>query len=435
MRVVETSPASAQGIETDCLCSSIVRDAGVNFQAARAGRLPLGALFFVQAHATGLWMVTFSNVLKTHGLEPIIPYAFACSALAAFISPLFIGSLADEHISPARLLRWLATGTAFFLALAFLAIERGWGITWVLIFFQLQALFSAPTWGVSTSIGLSALSNPAREFGPIRVWATFGWMAAGSMTSYLLQADDSPRAGLVASLVWLGVAALSYSLPETARRAEKVGRSWRELFGLDALVLLRHRDHGMVFITAALVSIPLSAFYPFAAMQLRDLGQPHVAAAMSLGQVTEIISMYALAPLLARFRMKWVLLTGIGFGVVRYALFTLNNIPAMFAGITLHGVCFTLFYIPAQIYLDRRIDRRLHARAQALLTLMVSGAGTLAGYLGCGWWREACTTARGTEWPLYWSVLCGVLVAVFAFFAIIYQGIGRVEKGEAPVKT
>jgi MFS family permease len=230
-------------------------------------------------------------------------------------------------------------------------------------------------------------------------------------------------------LFWLGVAGITHALPRVVPPVERAGRTWRELFGLDALVLLRHRDHGVVFITAALVSIPLAAFYPYAAMQLRDLGQPHVAAAMALGQVSEVVSMYALAPLLARIRMKWILLTGIGFGVVRYALFTLDNVPAMIAGITLHGVCFTLFYIPAQIYLDRRVERRLHARAQALLTLMVSGAGTLAGYLGCGWWREACTDAGATRWPLYWSVLCGMLVAVFLFFAFSYRGI--VEKRDA----
>jgi hypothetical protein len=315
-----------------------------------------------------------------------------------------------------------------FHGLAFLAIERGWGAIWVLMFFQAQALFSTPTWGLATSIVLTTLRNPAQEFGPVRVWATFGWMAAGWVTSYLLQADTSPRCGLAASIVWLGVVAMTFTLPPVAAPIAKVGRRWTELLGLEALGLLRHRDHWVVFLTAALVSAPLAAFYPFAAMQLHELGQPHVAAAMSLGQVTEILAMYALAPLLARVRIKWLLLAGMAFGVVRYALFTIETIPALFAGIALHGLCFTLFYIPAQIYLDRRIERRFHARAQALLTLMVSGVGTLAGYLGCGWWREACMRSGVTRWPLFWGVLSAILAAVLVFFAVSYQGIGRVEK-------
>jgi hypothetical protein len=157
-------------------------------------------------------------------------------------------------------------------------------------------------------------------------------------------------------------------------------------------------------------------------MQLHELGEERVASTMALGQVTEIIAMYALAPLLARFRMKWVLLAGIAFGIVRYGLFTMNTKAAVLAGITLHGLCFTLFYIPAQMYLDRRIDRRLHARAQALLTLMVSGVGTLGGYLGCGWWREACLSETGTDWPIFWAVLTAFLAAVLIYFMVAYRG-------------
>ena len=49
-------------------------------------------LFFIQAMATAMWMVTFSNVLSAHGLEGIIPYAFASTGVAAIVSPLFIAS-------------------------------------------------------------------------------------------------------------------------------------------------------------------------------------------------------------------------------------------------------------------------------------------------------------------------------------------------------
>ena len=388
----------------------------------RPTRFVLAALLFTQAHAVGLWMVTFSNVLQAHGLERLIPYAFSCSAVAAFISPLFIGSLADQHISAERLLRWLAIATGTMLALAFVAIDRRWGAAWVLILLQLQALCSAPTWGLVTIIVLTSLRDPAREFGAIRVWATIGWMLAGWVTSYLLQADASPLSGIAGGVVWLSMAVITLALPRLPPPVEQAGRSWRELLGLEALGLLRHRDHGVVFITAAIVSVPLAAFYPFAAMQLRELGQPHVAAALSLGQVSEIIAMYALAPLLARFGLKWTLLAGIAFGIARYGIFAVNTADALLIGIALHGLCFTLFYIPVQIYIDQRVERRLHARAQSLLTLMVSGAGTLAGSLGCGWWREACVTAQGTRWPLFWLVLCGALIAVFAVFAIAYRG-------------
>jgi hypothetical protein len=236
------------------------------------------------------------------------------------------------------------------------------------------------------------------------------------VTSYVLKADASTESGFAASAVWMVVAGLTFALPRGIPPAAGGGRTWRELLGFEALGLLRHPVHGVVFLTAALVSVPLAAFYPFSSMHLRDLGQRDVAALMSVGQLSEIAAMYALASLLTRVRLKWILATGIGFGVIRYAFFAADSTVWVLSGVALHGLCFTLFFIPAQIYVDRNIDRRLQSRAQALLTLMVSGAGTLVGYLGCGWWREACTTAAGTRWPLFWSVLCGVMVAVLIFY-------------------
>src|SRR5436189_6117424 len=65
-------------------------------------------LFFIQGAALGMWFVPLSTVLDAHGLHAIKPYAFATSALAAFISPLIFGAMADHHASPVKVLRGLA---------------------------------------------------------------------------------------------------------------------------------------------------------------------------------------------------------------------------------------------------------------------------------------------------------------------------------------
>ena len=68
----------------------------------------LAALFFVQGAALGMWFVPLSAVLDAHGLHTIKPCAFATSALAAFVSPLIFGAMADRHASPVKVLRGLA---------------------------------------------------------------------------------------------------------------------------------------------------------------------------------------------------------------------------------------------------------------------------------------------------------------------------------------
>ena len=393
--------------------------------STRRERVRLAALFFLHAQAAGIWGLAMSNVLRTHGLEIIVPYTFACSALAAMISPLILGSLADQHIPANRLLRWLATGTALFLALTSLAIERGWGAANVLALLQMQSLCAAPMWGITSTIILSRLREPDREFGPIRVWGTIGFMAGGWLTSFVLIADSSTRAGFAASALWLGIAAFSLTLPEVPPLGVGTVRSWRDVLGLPALALLAHRDHRVVFVTAALFSVPLAAFFPFTALHLGDVGVHKIAAAFSLGQLTEIIAMYGLSGLLVRVRLKWIFLAGIGFGALRFALFALDSKAALLAGIALHGLCYTLFFITAQLYLEKRIDPQLRARAQALLTLMTAGIGTFAGAIASDFWRRSCQHGAATDWPHFWMGLAAVVAAVFAFFAAAYRGARR----------
>jgi nucleoside transporter len=396
---------------------------------SRWQRLKLCTLFCAQAHGIGLWYVPFSNVLRAHGLEMLTPYAFACSSVAAFISPMLVATLADRHLSAERILRWLLMGGAVFLALTALALERGWGGGWVLAMLQIEQLCAAPTWSLSTSIVLASLDDPERQFGPIRVWATFGWMASGLLLSFVLHADSSTVSGYAGALVWVAVGLFTLTLPKVQPSAAGGSRRWRDVMGWDAFVLLRDRDHRAVFASAALLSIPLAAFYPFTVMHLRDLGEPRVSAAMALGQVSEVIAMYALAPLLARFPFKSILVTGIAFGVLRYILFALNTRTWLLVGISLHGFCFTLFFIAAQIYLERRVERQFRTRAQALMTLMMAGVGNFTGALGTGWLRQSLMGPGGTAWNVYWLVLSGVTACVGVFFITSYRGRGGLSPG------
>jgi nucleoside transporter len=388
---------------------------------APASPLKLATLFFINAAAMGMWSVPFGNVLKAHGYEDIIGYAYACSGVAAFISPLAVGALADQHISPSRLVRWLAVLTSIFLALAFTAIELHWPPLVVLACVQMQAICAAPTFGLSTSIVLSSLQNPGREFGPLRSTATVGWMAAGWVVSFILNADTSTLSGFAAAATWLCTAAFTFALPATPPLEQKEPR---DILGLAAIQLFTNKDHRVVFLTAALFNIPMAAFYPYTPIHLTELGVKHATAAMTLGQVSEVICMFGLARLLTQWRLKWVFLAGIGFGVVRFAICALNSRGWVLTGISLHGFAFTLFFITAQIYLEQRVDPRIRARAQALLQVMVSGFGNLFGYLGSGAWRKACTTAGQTDWPTFWTGTSVAAAVVFLWFAISYRGRG-----------
>ena len=384
-------------------------------------------MFFIHAMAMGMWLVPLASVLDAHGLGGLTPYAFATGGVAAFISPLIFGALADQRIAPVRLLRWLALASGGAMALASLAIERGWSHVAILAFIQLYALCGTPTWSLSTTIVLSGLREPRREFGPVRAMATVGWMVGCWLIS-ALGGDGSTMAGFGGALMWLGLVGFTFTLPIVEPVATGRRLSWGERLGLDALSLLRNRDHRVVFITAALYNIPLCAFYPYTPKHLRELGLGHTAAWMTLGQVTEIIAMLALATLLARWRLKTIFLLGIGFGVLRFVLCAVGSEGWLLAGVTLHGFAFVLYLITAQIYLEQRVAPEWRARAQALFTLMLSGFGTTLGYLSCGAWFTASTVAGVTHWRLFWLGLAGAVGVVFVFFAVAYRGVHGGER-------
>ncbi len=389
----------------------------------KAEYLELVALFFIQGSALGMWFVPLSTVLDAHGFHDIKPFAFAASAIAAFISPLIFGAMADRHASPVKVLRGLSLATAAAMALATLAIHLRWPPAVVLALIQLHALCSSPTWSISSAIIFARLADAKKEFGPIRAMATLGWMA-GCWVVSALGADSTSGAGFSGAVVWLLVCGWTYFLPvlETPRAVTNL--TWRERLGLDALTLLKHRDHRVVFITIALFAIPICGFYPYAPPHLRELGYHHTSAWMTLGQVTEIICMLLLGGLLLRWRLKWIFAAGLTLGVARFALSAMNNQLAMLAGVTLHGASFTLVFITAQIYLDQRVDATWRARAQALLSLVNGGVGNLLGYLGTGAWFAACTRASTTQWTFFWGGLALTVMVVLIYFLVAYRGIG-----------
>ena len=386
----------------------------------------LGILFFVQWMALAAWMVPLTLVLKSHGLAKIQPYAFATAALAAFVTPLFFGAMADRHVAPARVLRWLAFATACTMTLCSLAIFRGWNQWLILALIQVHAFCSSPTTSISSALVMTTVENPRREFGPIRAMGTIGWMAGCWLIS-ALNADASVVAGFAGAALWLALSGFTLLLPQTAPPASAEKLSWQQRLGLDALTLLKNPDHRVVFITTSLLCIPLAAFYPFASSHLRDLGFEHPSYQMALAQPTEILAMFTLGALLLRVRIKWIFTAGLVLAVLRYVFSSLHGKYWLLAGIVLHGANYTLVYATAQIYVNERVDAAWRARAQALLSLVNGGVGNLLGFLGTGWWFAHCTENSVTDWPRFWGALAVACAVVLVYFLLAYRGRSRHE--------
>jgi MFS family permease len=393
----------------------------------RAEYAELIALFFLQGVASGIWLVPLSALLDAHGLRSIKVWAFATNSLAAFVSPCLFGGMADRSGSPVSVLRGLSFAAAVMAAIVGAAFQFHWNPWLALAFIQAAALCMAPAFSLISSIVMARLQFAHLEFGPIRAMATLGWMA-GCWIISAFHADSSALAVYLGAAASLLVCICAGFVPPQKSLTPAGKVSWRARLGLDALSLLKDRNHRVIFIIIGAFNISLVGFYPYGPLHIRELGFTSVSAWMSLAQTTEVLSMFALGALLRRFRLKWIFACGLAIGVARFALCALPFKAGLLIGTTLQGACYALVYITAQIYVEQRVEPGWRARAQALLNLMYNGFGSLIGYLACGWWFAACARPAGTQWPVFWLGLAAGMAAVLIYFLAAYQG-----RGEGPV--
>jgi len=388
----------------------------------RTEKAELMGLLFLHGMAMASWFVPLSSVLDVAGMGAIKSMAFAATAIAALLSPLFFGAMADRSALPATVLRWVSVATAIMVFWIAWGVEWKWNAWFLLCLIQVQSLFLVPTSSLAGSIVLFRLRNSKNQYGSIRALGTIGWMA-GCWTTSLLELDTSPKAFYLSGGLWLAVAAYTLVLQQHSQASHGPKHlSLRERFGLDALSLLRIHDHRVVFMTSTLVAIPFAAFYPYTPPHLSDLGFERLSAWMSLGQASEVVAMLAIGGILARWRLKWIILLGLFFGLMRYVLYAMDMRVPVLLGLGLHGFAFTFTYISTQIYLAKRVEAEWQSRAQALLSLLSGGVGNLAGYLITGAWIQFCRTSSGVQWTEYWLGLAAMVMLVLIYFSIGYRG-------------
>lgn len=386
----------------------------------------LGLMFFLLGMSPGFYVPALTNLLTEKGFSSmIIQWAWLAGPVAALVSPLCVGALADNRFAGEKVMAWLGLISSVLLAAAFLVLDLGLPPWMFVVLMFLCAIVSTPMWSMLATISMVHLRSGEREFPIVRLGATFGWALAGLLTSYVLNADGSVLSGYAAAAVKLLGGFVAFFLPSTPPPGRS--RSWRTLLGLSAFRLLKERDHLVFFSVTALWSIPIAAFYMWAPRHLAELGDQRASATMALGQVSEVVSMIALAALMTRFRVKTLLTLALVLSVLRYALFAWSGMvgtrTGLMIGISLHGFCYTFYFITAQLFLDRRVPIEMRGQAQGLLSLFSNGIGTLIGTVLVRLWYDYAVVGDHGSWTTYWTLLAVVIVVITIGFVLLYRGV------------
>ena len=395
-------------------------------------RVRLSAMMFLQYFVWGAWYVTMGTWLGStlHFSGEQIGLAAGTTALAAMISPFFVGMIADRFMATERILAALHIlgGIVLFFAAAQTTFGGFYGVLLV------YTLCYMPTLALSNSLSFRQMADPGREFPPIRVLGTIGWIVAGLCIGTLgLEATAMPLRIAGAGSIVLGLFCLA--LPHTPPLEKASGKraTWGDIVGLDALKLMRERSFAIFIVGSFLICIPLQFYYAFANLFLNEIHVTNAASKMTLGQMSELFFMLVMPWFFRRLGVKWMLLVGMLAWMARYAFFAYGNnaelVWMLYAGIVLHGVCYDFFFVTGQIYVDTKAPGDLRAAAQGFIAFVTLGVGMFIGSWASGRVVDAFVVGSGHDWNRIWLVPAAGAAIVLVLFALFFRSN---DAGQAP---
>jgi len=413
-------------------------------------KLRLTILSFFQLFVWGAWLITIGVYWFQNkgwgGAE--FGAVFSTLGIASIVMPALTGIIADRWINLERL--YGIMHILYGLILFYLAqVQDPHTFFWVML---AAMFFYMPTISLSNSISYTLLKkhnyDVVKDFPPIRVWGTIGFIVAMWITN-LTGNKATEGQFYIGGVFALLLGIYSFTLPKCPPPKDiSPNSSWTEMLGLDAFKLFANYKMALFFVFSMFLGAALQLTNMYGDTFLSDFQKiPQYADSfvvkystiiMSISQISETLFILAIPFFLKKFGIKKVMLISMFAWVLRFGLFAFGEpeglgLVLIVISCIVYGMAFDFFNISGSLFVETSTSAKIRSSAQGLFMMMTNGFGAMLGSLVSGWLiQEFYTNAAGDKmWQEIWIVFAVYALIVAVLFAIMFKHKHRPEEIDA----
>jgi MFS transporter, NHS family, xanthosine permease len=402
-------------------------------------KLRLTIMNFFQFFVWGSWLITigaywFQNKHWTGDKFGVI---FSTMGIASLFMPSIMGIIADKFINAEKLYGIChICGAVVLFALPM--VTNPTTFFWVIL---LNMIFYMPTIALAIAVAYTSLKNNGadviKDYPPIRVWGTIGFIAALWVVS-LLGFETSANQFYVASAASLFLGIYSFTLPKCPPQlTSKQNQSFIDALGLNSFALFKNSKMAMFFIFSMLLGAALQLTNAYGDTFLHDfenvpaykdlIAVQYPAIIMSISQISETLFILAIPFFLRRFGIKQVMLFSMVAWVFRFGLFAYGNpgsgLWMIILSCIVYGMAFDFFNISGSLFVETQSDPKIRASAQGLFMMMTNGVGAVLGSSISGFIiQQYFTAADGAkDWYNIWITFAAYALVVAVLFLLLFK--------------
>ncbi|MES2566429.1 MAG: nucleoside permease [Bacteroidota bacterium] len=401
-------------------------------------KMRLIAMSFLQFFVWGAWLITVANywfgTKQWDGTQ--FGAIFSTMGIASIFMPTLCGIIADRWLNAEKLygiLHILGGLTLLYVP----QINDPSSFFWVIL---IAMIFYMPTIALSNSVAYNALKNNnfdvIKDFPPIRVWGTIGFIVAMWITN-LSGNKASENQFYIAAFAAIALGIYSFSLPkcEPKHNTDNTA-SFVDLIGLSSFKLFANYKLALFFIFSMFLGAALQLTNAYGDVFLDDFKHQEQYAdsfvvkystiIMSISQISETLFILAIPFFLKKFGIKQVMLFSMIAWVLRFGLFAYGNptdgLWMIITSCIVYGMAFDFFNISGSLFVETSTDSTIRSSAQGLFMMMTNGFGAVFGSVTSGYIIEHYFTSDlGKDWHNIWLTFAAYALIVAVLFAIFFK--------------